>query len=301
MQITVFTPTYNRGYIIENLYHSLQRQTYQDFEWLVIDDGSTDNTEQLFEQWQKENNFFQIIYKKVDNGGKHRAINKGIKLARGELFFIVDSDDRLTKDALEIANKVEKTIDKSNKHSFCGVCGLRGFISDNSKAIGTTFNDDGFLDITAIERQSNGITGDKAEIFYTEILRKYPFPEFEGEKFITECVVWNKMAHDGLKLRYFNEIIYFCDYLEDGLTYAGKELFIKNPQGWGYYIRQDIDYGLISGMAKWDLIHDYYKSLKGKLSFGKISGYLSMGSGYLFRKLFRYWLYNKFYDYIDRD
>ena len=101
MKITVFTPTYNRGYIIDNLFQSLKRQSYTDFEWIVIDDGSDDDTENMFQKFQSVDNGFPIIYKKVNNGGKHRAINTGLNLAKGELFFIVDSDDYLTDSALE--------------------------------------------------------------------------------------------------------------------------------------------------------------------------------------------------------
>ena len=101
MKVTVFTPTYNRAYIISELYESLKKQDFTDFEWLVIDDGSEDHTEDLFKQWQNEYNDFPIRYYKVNNGGKHRAINKATELAKGELFFIVDSDDKLVSDALE--------------------------------------------------------------------------------------------------------------------------------------------------------------------------------------------------------
>ena len=92
-KVTVFTPTYNRAYIIENLYRSLQRQTCMEFEWLVVDDGSSDGTEALFEKWVKEENPFPIRYHKKENGGKCRAINRGLEMADGELFFTVDSDD----------------------------------------------------------------------------------------------------------------------------------------------------------------------------------------------------------------
>lgn len=100
--ITIFTPTYNRAYRLPNLYKSLQEQTCKDFEWLVVDDGSTDNTSKLFEQWQAEENSFPIRYFKQPNGGKHRAINRGVKEAKGELFFIVDSDDTLSSNAIRI-------------------------------------------------------------------------------------------------------------------------------------------------------------------------------------------------------
>jgi len=95
LKITVFTPTYNRGYTIENLYTSLQQQSYTNFEWLVIDDGSMDNTKDLFAIWENDQKKFTIRYHWIENGGKHRAINKATDLAKGELFFIVDSDDYL--------------------------------------------------------------------------------------------------------------------------------------------------------------------------------------------------------------
>ena len=92
-KITVFTPTFNRAYIIENLYRSLQRQSYRDFEWLIVDDGSTDETDAVIAKWQKEGNDFPIRYFKKENGGKCRAINYGVDRAEGLLFFNVDSDD----------------------------------------------------------------------------------------------------------------------------------------------------------------------------------------------------------------
>lgn len=109
-KITLFTPTYNRAYVLETLYRSIQRQTFRDFEWIVVDDGSTDNTEDLVNSWMEEKNFFPIRYYKQANGGKCRAINWGLDLAEGELFFIMDSDDYLTDDAMETVVKWESTI-----------------------------------------------------------------------------------------------------------------------------------------------------------------------------------------------
>ena len=124
MKITVFTPTYNRGYAIEKLYRSLQRQSFKDFEWLIVDDGSTDNSEELIKNWICEENDFPIRYYKQENGGKCRAINRGLDLACGKLFFTVDSDDYLTDNALERINYWENTI--ANQPGFCGVAGNRG-------------------------------------------------------------------------------------------------------------------------------------------------------------------------------
>ena len=103
-KITLFTPTYNRAYTMTRLYNSIQRQTFRDFEWIIIDDGSTDNTESLVNSWTNDNNDFEIRYFKVPNGGKCRATNKGVQLAQGEIFFTIDSDDYLTDDACEKIN-----------------------------------------------------------------------------------------------------------------------------------------------------------------------------------------------------
>ena len=120
--ITVFTPTYNRGYIIQQLYDSLILQSYKNFEWLVIDDGSTDDTEELFKSFIAERKI-KIHYSKVKNGGKHRAINKGLELARGNFFFIVDSDDYLPSNALERVSFFTKQIESED--ALAGVSGLR--------------------------------------------------------------------------------------------------------------------------------------------------------------------------------
>lgn len=102
MKITVFTPTYNRGYCLERLFRSLLNQTFTDFEWLIIDDGSIDNTEELVKDFQESCKDFPIIYKKTENGGKHRAINRGMSLVNGEIILFMDSDDWLRNDALVI-------------------------------------------------------------------------------------------------------------------------------------------------------------------------------------------------------
>ncbi|MGS2779042.1 glycosyltransferase family 2 protein [Robertmurraya sp. GLU-23] len=271
MKITVFTPTYNRAYIIENLYKSLKKQTFTDFEWLVIDDGSNDNTEDLFKNWDKEKNHFPIRYYKVENGGKHRAINKATDLARGELFFIVDSDDHLVNDALESIISWENSLE--DKANFCGIAGNRG--KNIKEYIGTTFDGD-FIDATSLERNKYNITGDKAEVFYTNILKNYKFDEIEGEKFITEATVWNRMAHDGYKIRWFKKIIYICDYLEDGLTQNVDEIFSKNPVGTAIYIKQQIkfgDYKLRGRLANYSL---YYNFVKKKIGINQAAEYMEI-------------------------
>lgn len=235
-KITVFTPTYNRAYIIETLYRSLQRQTFTDFEWLVVDDGSSDDTQALFARWSREENPFPIRYFKQENGGKCRAINRGLEQARGELFFTVDSDDYLTDDALEKVARWEAELPKEQK--FCGIVANRGYTPEYTP---NTFFSGEFLDGNAFDMYG-AIDGERALIFYTNIHRRYLYPEFPGEKFMTEAVTWNRMAYDGYKIRFFNDIIWIWEYKDDGLTKAGYKVFLDNPQGTGLFFREKAIY-----------------------------------------------------------
>ncbi len=274
-RFTVFTPTYNRAYTIEKLYESLKRQTFRDFEWLVVDDGSTDDTQALFHRIQEENKDFPVRCILTENGGKHRAINRGVQEAAGELFFIVDSDDYLTDNALEAADRLEKSIPQEKRSQFAGVCGRRGYTPE--KPIGTTFSGE-TLDITALQREAYRVTGDKAEVFYTEVMKKYPFPAFEGEKFVTECVVWNKMAEDGLLTRFAQEIMIVCNYLEDGLTSQGQQnLFIRNPRGYGLYLAQLFRTGVWPSRKKWEIYQDYYYRFRDKFTMSQLADNLQCG------------------------
>ena len=237
MKITVFTPTYNRAYIIEKLYRSLQRQTFRDFEWLIVDDGSSDNTAEIVAAWQQEVNDFPIRYYKKENGGKCRAINYGVDRAEGELFFNVDSDDYLTDDALEKVSAWVDTLPKDG--SFCGVVGNLGTAPDQTP---NTPLDAPYRDATLLERYTDftvkPIDGERAPVFFTEIQKRYKYPEFNGEKFVTPAVTWNRMAHDGYKVRVFDDIIWVYEYQPDGLTANVGRNFIKNPQGAGLWQRE---------------------------------------------------------------
>lgn len=263
---TVFTPTYNRGYILEKLYKSLKKQTCKDFEWLVVDDGSSDNTEELLKKWLKEKNDFKINYVKQENGGKQRAINKGLDLATGKMFFIVDSDDSLVPNAIERLKYYEQTI--TDKKDFAGISGLRGY--DTKNAIGNR-NDNNYVDATNLERPKYNLTGDKAECYYLDLLRRYKFPEVENEKFVTECVVWDKIAYDNFKIRWFNEIIYLGNYLEDGYTKKGNSLFEKNPIGYLINIRNKRIYKDYTKRQLLGNYYAYYEIVKNTKSIKEIS------------------------------
>ena len=277
MKITVFTPTYNRGYIIENLYRSLQRQSFKDFEWLVIDDGSSDNTENLFKNWCNDDNSFNIRYYKKENGGKHRAINRGLDLANGELFFTVDSDDYLTDDALEKIYDWEKALDKSKK--FAGIVANRGYEKD--KTINNYFEKE-YLDLDLLQvytYSENGkkvLDGERAFIFYTDIHREYKYPEFDGEKFMTEAVAWNRMAHDGYLVRYYNDIIWIFEYLEDGLTKAGNKLFLENPRGYALCLKEKVIFQNIGIIGRIKCYYSIYCELYKLYSIDEIADFIQI-------------------------
>lgn len=264
MKITVFTPTYNRGYLLDKLYESLLKQTNTDFEWLIIDDGSNDNTSNIINKFIDDDKI-RIRYFYQENGGKHRAINKGLDIAEGELFFIVDSDDTLIPTAIELVLEKYKSVE--NYPEFAGISFNKGY--SEKKIVGKTFSLD-YIDCTNLERGKNNILGDKSEIYRTEILRNIKFPEIEGENFMSEIVLWNEVARQGYKLRWYNEIIYICNYLEDGLTVNRDSIYLNNPIAHKMMVNEllQIDFPIKS---KINTIYNYYKLWREKKSFVEIS------------------------------
>ena len=229
--ITIFTPTYNRAHTLSRLYHSLRRQDCHDFEWLVINDGSTDHTNQLFQQWMSESNYFPIRYHVVENGGKQRAINKALQWAKGEYFFIVDSDDFLMPDAITFIKDAFSTL--TDDSSYIGISGIRGGLDGKPlHRIPLIDAATGYCDATNLERAKWNLQADMAEVFFTEKLQKYVFPVWKGEKFTPEAVIWDKIALDGYKLRWFDKVTYLCDYQPDGLTNSSWKLLKENPMGY---------------------------------------------------------------------
>ncbi len=227
--ITVFTPTYNRGYIISELYESLTQQTFKNFEWLIVDDGSSDETESIINQFIKEN-IINIKYKKQKNSGKHVAINNGVSDASGELFFIVDSDDYLSSDALE---KLEKRFqDIKHNSEIAGIfinCSSKN-LQKKTKAFDLILPEKGLKTTLTNLNHQYKIKGEFATAIKTEIQKAYPYPIFEGEKFCRESLVYRRIGkkYDFL---FTSDKIYFADYLEDGLTAKSWKLLKQSPKG----------------------------------------------------------------------
>lgn len=264
MKLSILTPTYNRAELLKRAYLSLKNQTNLNFEWIVVDDGSTDKTKEVVDKFVKEQTKFKILYFAQENLGKCAAINLGVQNISGEYCLILDSDDYLTDDAVETVYGWIKDIDGIS--NMAGVSGLRGW-SNKDGAIGGHIKKE-FIDCTNIERKKYGLLGDKAEIYKTEILRKYPFPKFENENFLSEACVWDLIANDGYKIRWYNKIIYKCEYLEGGLTKGiNNEMLLKNFQGYTYYVK--LYYSTHRGLSGLNLIGKYcsvakLKKLKNK-------------------------------------
>lgn len=232
--ITILTPTYNRKYTLERLYNSLLLQTNQQFEWLIIDDGSEDDTLKLVRKFIIEDKI-SIRYYFQENHGKPQAINFGVEKALFEYIFIVDSDDILPNNSIEIICE-KREFHEFQKDKFSGFCFRKG------KMDGSLLGDElsGYYDNPKLydSTQLNSLFNvDLAYVFKKNYMQKYKFPKFLNEKFVPELYIWNKITSDAKVFLYGNEIIYLCEYLPDGLSYNFKSQLRKNPKGFMLYYK----------------------------------------------------------------
>ena len=234
--LTVFTPTYNRGYIIHNCYNSLRRQTCKDFVWLVVDDGSTDNTAELIKQWQKEDNGFEIRYIYKENGGMHTAHNTAYENIDTELNVCIDSDDYMPDDAVE---KIIQFWEKYGSDKHAGLVGLDA--TYDGKIIGTKFPEN--MKATALSAfYENGGKGDKKLVYRTDLMKKYPpYPVFEGEKYVSLGYKY-LLCDQEYELLVMNEILCNVEYQEDGSSKNMFRQYLKNPKGFAFIRKVDMKY-----------------------------------------------------------
>lgn len=236
-RLTLFTPTYNRAYILPKLYESLCVQDLDDFEWLIVDDGSTDDTPQLVARWQQENRI-PITFFRQANGGKMRAHNEGVRRCKTELFVCIDSDDVMAsptavRDMLAFWDSHQTEVsrpDVCGMISYRKTSGLKGYFPEALQLLKLK------------ELYQRGSQGEAVLLFRTEVIRQYPFPEIEGEKFITEDIVWQLLDQQYLYLLfpYYSQC---CEYLPDGYTRHGLEVLLKNPKGYAMYYNQSVRLG----------------------------------------------------------
>jgi len=227
--LTVFTPTYNRAYILPQCYESMRRQSSKNFVWLVVDDGSTDNTRQLVQNWQDEDNGFELRYVFQENQGMHGAHNLAYANIDTELNTCIDSDDYMPD------NAVEKIID------FWITCGrdetISGFLAldayENGEIIGTRFPEN-IAGATSYDYYYKyGVKGDKKFVLRSDLSRLYPYPLFEGERYVNLATKYSQLDID-YKLLGMNEVVCIVKYLEDGSTRNMFKQYLMNPKGFAY-------------------------------------------------------------------
>lgn len=211
--ITVFTPTYNRKNCIKKCYESLQAQTSHNFIWLIIDDGSTDDTKELIEQWIKTETLFEIRYDYKENGGLHTAYNRGIELTDTKLFICIDSDDWMPADAIE---KIENTWNQIKDKGYVGIMGIDRY--ENGNCVGGTFPKN-VTEMYLYEKLTKyKIPGDKKMIHRTDLLKKVaPMPIYEGEKNFNPVYMMYQLDQFG-KLYVTNDCFCIVDYQPDGMS-----------------------------------------------------------------------------------
>lgn len=225
--LTVFTPTYNRAYTLHLGYEALQRQTCKDFEWLIIDDGSTDNTRDLVEEWIKEG-IIPIRYVYQENQGMHGAHNTAYRLIDTELNTCIDSDDYMPDDAVE---KILNFWKENGSKKVAGIIGLDADFDGN--IIGTTFPV-GMGSTTLDGFYAQGGRGDKKLVYRTEVIKKYPeYPIFESEKYLSTGYKYQLIDQD-YELLTLNEVLVKVEYRPDGSSMNMYRQYIRNPKGFAF-------------------------------------------------------------------
>ena len=245
-KITIHTAAYNRAYVLGRVYRSLLTQTCKDFEWIITDDGSTDETEQLVRSWKSSDNGFPILYDKIPHGGLPRALNSGVNRANTDWFMKLDSDDYILPETVEfICNKLEET-DYSTE--FVGIgffrCHPDGTLMKKQQP--RFEKDKDYIDATNIQRKDYCLDMDMVEVTRISLLKKYPFQVWENELFAPEQLNYNEIALAGYKYRWYNIKLYVCDYLPDGLT-KDDHIVKNNPMGFAMMHNQNM---LLTGSFK---------------------------------------------------
>lgn len=232
--ITILTPTYNRAYTLTRLYNSLLVQNREKFEWVIVDDGSTDKTSELINSFISDQ-LINIKYFYQDNQGKPSAINFGVKNSSGSYVFIVDSDDMVTQDCIKILEeKIE--FHEMNQDVFSGICFRKGNIDGTLLGRSIENLDANYMLYHSTDLK-NDLNVDLAYCFKKNLLLENPFPKIGKEKFVPELYIWNKITDMAKVYLYPNTIIYLVEYLPDGLTADFKKQLKKYPRGFLLYYK----------------------------------------------------------------
>ncbi|OIK09375.1 glycosyltransferase [Bacillus sp. MUM 116] len=229
--ITVFTPTYNRAYCLHKCYESLIRQTSKDFIWLIIDDGSTDNTKELVSNWIKENKI-EIRYHWQENQGMHGAHNTAYEMMNTELNVCIDSDDYMPEHAIE---KIKCFWEKNGNDKVSGIIGLDA--SPDKRIIGTKLPSNIKTSTLFDLYYKHGVSGDKKLVYRTELTKKYPYPIFKNEKYVGLAYKYY-MLDKQYEMLLINEVLCCVEYLPDGSSLNMFNQYRKNPRGFAFYRKE---------------------------------------------------------------
>lgn len=273
--VSIFTPTFNREDHIGKLYDSLCNQDVFPVEWIVIDDGN-DGTEKKILEWKKSSPFTIIYIHKTGEKGINRSFNEMINWVSGTLVMKVDDDDYLTHDAIKSVIKVEKTI--QGREWFSGVAGLRSH--QDGRIIGDRWRARRwYIDATNFERVKCSLRGDKAEAYYTTVLKNFlPFPEYKGEYYTWEGLLWDRIAHAGYKLRWFKKVIYITEYLPGGASSDVDSACMNNINTYTQLVQEKINYKEINVFRRLHMLVRYYEicRLRGDSELCSFGGHYTM-------------------------
>ena len=227
--LTIFTPAYNRAHTLPRTYESLLLQDCKDFVWLIVDDGSSDNTAELVRGWQKNDNGFDIRYIYKENGGMHTAHNTAYENIDTELNVCIDSDDCMAKGA------VGKILTKWNEVKDLGYAGLIGLDADlEGKLIGTGFPD-GMTETTLMGYYAAGGSGDKKLVYRTDVINRYPpYPVFEGERYVALAYKYRLIDQD-YKLAVIDQVLCNVEYQADGHSTGMWKEYVRSPKGFAFW------------------------------------------------------------------
>ncbi|MBO4902142.1 MAG: glycosyltransferase family 2 protein [Lachnospiraceae bacterium] len=253
MKLTVFTPTYNRRELLAKAYESLCMQTDRSFVWLIVDDGSDDDTESLVKEWIREHKI-EIRYDYCKNGGKMRAHNRGVALCDTEWFLCLDSDDILVPTAVEQILACESYL-KDEK--VAGIVAHKGR-SETETLYDAAFPASGYSTLYGLYLK--GFRGETTLVFKTEILRAYPFPEIAGEKYVPEDYIYDKIDENHV-LYILPEILTVCELVSEGYTDRLKQIRDENPRAWFLYYEQRARITPVS-FRKWKYLGYYIRYAK---------------------------------------
>lgn len=283
-RITVFTPAYNRSHTLPKTLESLKRQKNKQFKWLIVDDGSTDNTKKLVQQWLKEDYGFEIKYIYKENGGMHTAHNVAYENIDTELNICIDSDDCLAEDAIA---KILTFWDSHEHENYAGIIGLDSDLNGN--LIGKDLGD--LKETTLSGYYNQGGFGDKKLVYRTDIINEYPpYPVFEGERYVGLNYKYILIDQE-YKLLVLNEILCNVEYQLDGSTNNMWKQYYNNPRGFAFLRKFYMQYNNSLKRDIMDCIHYVSSSLLAKNhnfikeSPKKLLTILCIPFGYLFKFL----------------